>query len=316
MNKRNLFLMAGGCCLAALTSCQAVYEDLDECPQYLNVQLTAVEEGACASVEGDRYTYNPDAFKQIAVGIYDAQTATLVRYLTKDVNSAKDADITFKNLPQGKYIITAWAAEKSSPEIYNTKADAFPWKTDVKAIEENKGDLPLLFYGSSRTYEAVIRPDAGTMTDTVTVNLQPYVQQFRFKLNHLEVGKNYRLSLIADAPQYDFKNGHLERPTLYTNTFVARNEAETIEMSMLKPYDVMKAVIRVEDAETNTLYFKKSFEQIVSDIETLSGKALNLQCLERVPVELDINKTYMSVSVRILNWGVNYRVVEFTGYPY
>lgn len=293
-----------------LQACQAIYEDLDYCPQGLVIGMDAQADDICSSVEGDTYQYLLSGKHQLAVGIYQANTTQPAKFEYLTTQQVRDAKVRFEGLAPGEYIVTVWTTPETDFNPYNTDHGvSFPWHTDTTAVGNGDRDLPMLYYGKAKL-AFTRKPGVGSVDDSLTVNLKPYVQVFNFSFDGLEVGKTYRLTWQYQPLVADFTNGLINRPTTYTRSFVAKQMREQVNLTVMKPhFSVENTVLTFAMEGRKEPLLRKNFADIVADMEAGSDEKMHLECLERIPISFDFS-TYARIHVRIFQWWVNYREIN------
>lgn len=312
--------MALGCLIIAgvalLNACQVVYEELTYCPQNLVVNFSADEASDCSDAEGERYVYDLSTMKYLSVGLYDAKSGRLVKKQNLQPNDILKQSLLFKNLPEGDYVISAWTAEVSIPEIYNTDTGkSFPWKTDVEAVAQYDKVLPRIFHATAR-HTMVAKPDSGTVDDQILLNFEPYTQNVEFKLLGLTYSKQYTLTWTFNKQDHSFGR-HLKRPTEYTRTVetgtldVAPDGTATIVLPMLKEPGENDGVLTLK-GDGRDVMEPIAFSDLVEKVGRANGVHIPVECLQTVPVTLEVKHSAdMAVIVTILNWNVVHRMVLF-----
>ena len=113
----------------------------------------------------------------------------------------------------------------------------------------------------------------------------------------------------------NFRQGNIERPTLYTSTTTARGADDALRVAVLRmgnSYEGVRLTLLLPRQLSH-----KSLAALLDDISKANGGIKwNLNCLADIPIHVDVEpqETYMRVTVRILDWQVIYRPVNLGEY--
>lgn len=285
-------------------SCQAIYDDLDSCPQ--GVAFTFASSTRCED------EIDISSLTAMQIHVFDRENDKLVKVIDVDLpfDKNKIVDALYFN-DHKKYRFAFWAAslDNNGQNLYEVSRGE-SWSLNSDKVR-TAAELPQLFYGISEDQDFMLKKGMGTSVDTLAINLVPLMQNFKLRVTNLDEGDEYKVEWTQqDAPK-SYETGYLDTPTDYTKYAECSNEMINVTIPVIKPMRGVGTKITIYNSTKKSKVAEFSLDEATRAISRQNPDAdiAMIDCMRDVNMEV-AREGSTALSITIAGWNAVLRDVD------